>query len=291
MIPARRLASHACLLLVLLLLLLPPPQALAGAWTQPEGRGQLILNHFYYSSDAFFDADGQRQSQPRFDKFEINPYLEYGISDDWTIGASLFAHYVTQETRTETGSGVTLSGHSDNVGLGNSEIFARWQLYRGGRAAIALQPLVKLPALYARNRLPKAGSEAFDAELSLLGGYGFDGWGRAHYIDTRLGYRHRFSAGLEDQLRADLKLGLRLNRALSLIPELSATLAFNGNTDTTFTQDGQNDYDLLKLGLAAQYELHDLAPGAFVQLGGFAHVAGRNAGEGYGLLLATGFNF
>ena len=261
-------------------------QAYAGAWNQPRGDLYLALSEFYYTNDTYFDLDGDKQSQGRFFKSELNPYIEYGISDEWTVGANLFFHYVEQET-TQTlsvgGTTVNITADEFNYGLGDSEFFARYQLYRDNDYVLSIQPLIKTPAVYAYDRLPKAANEDWDAEVSLLGGTNFRWRGYDHYIDTRIGYRKRFDPLLDDQLKLDAKVGIRLDPYWTLIPAAYATLSTDLPKQATFSQSGQNDYDLAKLETMIQYRFPDRP--LSVHAGGFYHVWGRNAGSGGGLFI------
>lgn len=283
-----KLARHVTTLIALWLI---PSAVQSGAWTQAEGRTHLIINSVYYTNDQFFDRDGNLESQPRFDKYEYNPFVEYGVADELTIGASFMMQLLFQETSStfsNQNTTVTVTGSDYNYGIGNTELFARYRLHAGTRHVLSVQPLIKLPAYYAFDRVPRADSNNFDAELSLLGGYSFPLFGQEHYIDVRVGYRHRFHSMLEDQFRGDIKLGLRLNRRWEIIPALSTIQAINASKDLFFTEDGQNDFDLVKFETMLQYNLNEHM---YLQLGGFGHIDGRNVGEGYGAIFSTGFKF
>ena len=51
-----------------------------------------------------------------------------------------------------------------------------------------------------------------------------------------------------------------------------------------YTQDGQNDYDLLKAEISTHY-IYDSQRYFFVNL--FQHISGRNTGGGHGLTIGT----
>lgn len=274
----RGLRAKAC---ALFLAILSPQVAFGGAWNQPAGEGLFILNQFYFENDAFFDSSGAKQSQARFQKFELNPYVEYGLNDNWTVGANLFVHAIAQEAGASTPA-------QQNYGLGDSELFIRRPLYRGEQFRLAVQPLLKLPAYYVNDAPLRAGNTRMDGELALLAGYAFHAWGHWHFVDALTAYRHRLHPQLNDQLRSSLTLGLRLNERWSVLPAISYLHATDRPEVTFFTEDGQNDLDLLKLELSLQYELRH---GKFLQAGGFHHAYGRDAGAGSGIKLAFGFTF
>lgn len=256
--------------------------ALAGAWTKPEGKGEVIVTSLYFSSGGFWDNGAHHSAQPRFEKIELNPYLEYGYSDEITLGGNLFLHALSQDSR----AGSTAAEH--NFGLGNSEFFARYQLYQSPQSVVSLQPLISLPSAYEQSAAPRSGSDSFDGELSLLGGHNFALFGQSHYGEARIGYRHRLDSDLHDQLRIDAKLGLRLNENWEMIPAAYGVFALASAPNPTFTEDGQQDYDLVKLEAMLRYNLSEQS---YLQGGGFAHLYGRNVGDGSGFMLSFGRHF
>ncbi len=91
-------------------------QAYAGAWVKHKHQGYLALTSNYYQTSYFYDDKGNQQSQDRFHKLEENLYIEWGLTDNITLGSNLFGNYVSQ-----SGKG--------NLGLSNSEFFLRQKLY------------------------------------------------------------------------------------------------------------------------------------------------------------------
>tara|TARA_B100000989_G_scaffold242722_1_gene189678 strand:- start:117 stop:944 length:828 start_codon:yes stop_codon:yes gene_type:complete len=269
---ARALLSAGCVFVA-------AGHAHAGAWTQAQGDLLAISNQVYFTSDAFWDLDGDKQSQSRFNKYEINPYLEYGLRDDITLGANLFLQYVRQD----------INGQSeDNIGLADTELFLRKRLYKDDNWVISLQPLLKLPSQFSDDdALPRGGSSPWDAELSLMAGYSFKALARYHFVDSRIAYRKRANS-LRDQVKLEAKLGWQLYDGFYVIPAAYATLSTDLPDNATFQQSGELDYDLYKLELTGLYKLDD---SRFVQAGGFAHVDGRNTGKGYGFMLSIGQTF
>ncbi|MAR56123.1 MAG: hypothetical protein CMM93_02975 [Rickettsiales bacterium] len=257
----------------------------AGAWTQSQDSTFLAVSEFYFTSDSYYDLNGNEIGQPRFTKHEINAYVEHGYTDELTVGANLFLNYVDQDQVSPTGARIA----SDNYGLGDSEIFARYQVYRDNTYAVAIQPLVKLPAIYAEDRLPRGGGEQLDYELSLLGGMNFALFGRNHYLDTRIGYRYRHDDSLNGQYLADARVGLNIADQWTLIPAAYFTYSADLPSVAQFSQSGQNDYDLIKLEAMVQYALPDQP--LRLHAGLFNHVDGRNSGTGTGLYLGGSYTF
>ena len=59
-----------------------PNRTLAGAWTQPQGSGLMIDTLFGWSGEGAPWGGGKGVDQTRLD---AQTYLEYGLTDDWTI--------------------------------------------------------------------------------------------------------------------------------------------------------------------------------------------------------------
>jgi hypothetical protein len=83
---------------------------------------------------------------------------------------------------------------------------------------------------------------------------------------------------LHAQYKADVKLGLRVNKTLTLIPAIYAIWAETLPENVPYSQSGQNDYDLIKLETTLQYDLPD-SP-VSLHTGIFTHAGGRNSGTG-----------
>ncbi len=250
-----------------------PSFAWAGAWTQPEGKSQLITNFsFYKTTEKFSEDDGERQATPRFTKYEINPYYEYGWRDGITLGGSTFLQRLRQ--RGEDGQ------TEDNEGIGETELFARFRVWEDGPAIVSVQPLIKLPPVYRDGDGPKAGRREHDVELSLLGGYGFSWLGQDHYLGLRGGYRRRFGL-IGDQWKFDAELGLRYDEHWMLRPQLSVTGKGDDADLQFFSVSGQNNYDLTRLQLVANYRISERYT---VEFGGFKHIGGDNTGAGGGVM-------
>jgi hypothetical protein len=246
----------------------------AGAWTLPAGDGLFIAQASYFSSDRYFDADGNRQRQPTFRKYELQPYAEYGVKDWLTVGGSAYAQRVSQSD-------------NDNYGLADTELFARVRLWQPENAVLSIQPLVKLPSRFGESGLPRGGSRSTDMELNLLYGTAGTYWGMPYYTDMRVGYRTR-SRDLSPQWRTDLAIGVMVSEHWQIIPALRSVIATDAPENITFREDGEQDYDLAKAELTVAYHL---GAKRWVQATAFDHVAGIQTGAGRGFALGFAQRF
>lgn len=261
--------------LVLALCLAAPLPAAAGAWTQRKGDGQAIVTARTYSTGTRFDDNGRKRSQRRYSAQNINPYLEYGLTDRLTLGANLLA------TRADDGTNA-------RIALSDSEFFARARLWQEENWVVSLQPTLTLPGPQSgTKRRPAIGSKSGAAGAQLLAGYGFPLLGGQHFSEAGIGYRHRMG-NPGDQLTASATLGFALTPDLTLMPQLFQTVRLKAPAAASFTESPRDDYTLTVLQLSALYRLDEKNA---LQLGGFAHVAGENAGAGRGLLLSAWRNF
>lgn len=244
--------------------------AYAGAWTQEVGKTLFIGNLSYYSTDRYFDNSGSKQPLASYKKYEFNPYIEYGFKDDITIGANLFVQRAAQY-------------NNINIGIGDSEFFARLRLWQKDGLVFSLEPMIKLPSLEKESNQPQIGSRNFDTGLSSSIGYGFKAYNLNHYINMDTGYRHRFGVP-SDQLKLSVSAGVSITKETMILTQLFATKRVASNYNPVFTQSSSDDYDLSKIQLSGVYKLNEETS---LQLGAFRNVSGRNIGNGSGFIFSV----
>jgi protein XagA len=182
--------------------------ALAGPWTQPKGKGQVIVKYEDMRADRGFDPDGALADLPAERRDTVaGVFVEYGLTDritlqfkgDWQSGEDAFVDY---------------------EGRGPLEIGATWQVWRDARTAVSLY------AGYAdggegRNAgyaAPGVGDSDWEARASV--GHSF---GRA-FVDVQAARRMR--QGLPDETRVDATAGVHLGESWMLLSQ-----AFGGQAD------------------------------------------------------------
>ena len=250
------------------------PCAFAGAWVQPVGQGLAIAQATYYSADSYYDTRGSKQPQATYDKFELQPYLEYGATDWLTVGGSAYLQSVHQ-------SGI------DNYGIADPEFFARTRLWHDDKQVLSLQPYVKFGSRFADDSPPRGGSTSHDLELSALYGRNLHVVSDRDYLDTRIGYRLR-DHGLSNQWRADAALGLSVTDRIQLVPAVRAVVSTDLKDAAIFSESGDLDYDSVKAELAGLYHLNEQQ---WLQATLFKDVAGVQTGDGYGISLGFAQRF
>lgn len=251
-------------------------EAYAGAWTQEAGHGQLIATGLYYTASSLYTNQGRKRHQPRYDKYELNPYFEYGVWDGVTAGANLSLQRTSQD------ASASAPGHS-NWGVGDSEFFLRARLWQKDGFALAAEPMVKLPSPDASSDQPRLGGSHPDMGMGLSAGYGFSAYGLSHFVDLDTQYRARLGAP-KDQVKLAATAGISLTQQIMLMPQLFFTFRTSSPQAASFTQSSADDYNLIKGQLSALYKL---TPDVSLQLGGFVDIDGRNSGSGKGALVSV----
>ena len=246
----------------------------AGAWTQSEGHGLFITQVTRYSTDSFFDTEARKQSQPEFTKYEIQPYIEYGLKDWLTVGGSAYLQSVAQSGR-------------NNYGIADPEAFARLRLYQTDARVLSIQPLVKFGSRFNREGTPRGGSKSHDAELSALYGGNLHVISDKDYFDTRIGYRWRDN-DLSDQWRADAAIGLSVTNSIQLVPAVRAIYSPGMTDAAVFSENGDLDYSVLKAEVAGIYHVDE---NQWLQATLAKHVYGVQTGAGYSLSLGYAKRF
>ncbi len=248
--------------------------AYSAAWLQDEGRLQLINNFTWYSTESFFNTNGDRLPQAEFTKLEYNPYAEYGLSKETTVGISTSFQSLSQ-------------GSQDNSGLGDTEIFFRKQLFKDDWTVISYQPLIKIPGFYSETRQPLLGNKQIDVELRALYGTSFQFIEQYHYVNLELAYRRKFEKP-QDEIRFDATLGFKPKPDILLLAQIFSIFSVDTANVASFQNANSTDFDLTKLQLSA---VKDLSETMSVQLGIFRNLRGRNTGSGGGVLLSVWLKF
>ncbi len=249
--------------------------AQAGAWLQKPGELQLIVTGLYYQAGSRFDNDGKKVGQRDFTKYEVNPYVEYGLTDNYTLGANVSLQHLDDST------------HS-RYGLGDIELFVRRKLVQTRRMVVSVQPLFKIPSPQGdRLSSPLIGSRLPDIGSTVQLGYKFKALGRWHYAEAEAGYRYRYGAP-SDQYVFNATLGLNIAPDWTVMPQYFQTVRREKPIAVLFTESPRDDYNLSKLQLSAVYQID---PQRAVQFGVFQHVAGTNVGAGGGGLVSLWSKF
>ncbi|QTC92060.1 hypothetical protein IFJ75_03860 [Brevundimonas goettingensis] len=216
--------NAAAALLAGVAVLLSPAVADAGAWTQPKGKGQIIVKYEDMRADQGFDPDGNRVDLPQERRdSSAGVFAEYGLTDrltvqfkgDWQDGEDIFLNY---------------------EGRGPLEIGLTWQVWRDDATAVSLYGGYA-SAGEGRNAgyaAPGVGDHDFEARVSV--GRSFGGqpvrWGPDRSF-VELQAARRMRDGLPDETRVDFTVGGHFGESWMVLAQ-----AFGGAADDDGSAEG-----------------------------------------------------
>lgn len=201
--------------LLLIASILAPAPALANAWAQPKGQGQVIVKFEDLRADEGFDASGAKATLPA-DRLEsaVRLLAEYGLTERVTL--QIKADYQSGE-----------DFFVDYDGRGPLEIGLIWQAWRDDYSAVSLY-IGYADAGEGRNAgYADPGVGKHDFEVRAAGGtsWVFDKSGAPDQAFVELQAARRMRDGLPDEVRADATAGAWYGDWLLL------GQAFGGQTD------------------------------------------------------------
>jgi hypothetical protein len=251
-----------------ILALSPVDAAKAGAWLQPEGRGQIIFNPSVMVASQRFDRTGRPARSDRFVKQDAQTLVEYGLRENVTVSLATGARGETQPIEGAVQQVLTSTlGGGLRVGVWRSDdLVVSAQL----RAATGFER--SLPALQRRF------GPRHEIEARVLAGYSFRIGGLPAFVEAQAGYRWR-STGRADEALLDLSVGVRPIERLQVILQVFNT--------TALQRDGYGGRDRPRQHKLQGSVVVDVTETWSVQAGGFVSLAGRSALREQGVLLGV----
>ncbi|MGC1480521.1 MAG: hypothetical protein WA771_08450 [Chthoniobacterales bacterium] len=259
-------------------MLVTPPRSWAGAWAKPQGEGLAVLSYYFYTTADQFGDGWDREDfgfDGRFTKNEWNLYVEYGLTDQFTLIGNFFLDGLAYSNE---------FGRDTNFGLADQEVGLRYQFAQS--IPQALQFTVKIPGPYDVNDSPALGNGQTDIELDYYIGHAFPVGSRWGFFDLGFGYRLR-TAEPADELRWYLTGGIQITDWLDIYFIEASGIHGLGNDEPQFVGDNillTTDFDLIKIGASA---LVEPVEGWILQAGPYWHAAGRATGAGGGFKIAV----
>lgn len=245
-------------------------EASAGAWLQPQGEGLAIVTTDFSDSTRYFDSHGKLIPIPAYQKFSLGTYIEYGLSDEFTLVAQPFFDSDKQAT----------SPSPTKLTTGGTDIGLRAGLGNFGGTIISAQVTAHVPFV-TRAPLVNFDEDTVPAgDFRLLLGHSFtiDGF------DCFAGLEGSYRVEGDDEpgeWHADATLGARPRPDLLLLIQSFATIASQA------TQVSPH-YAWVKLQESAVY---DVSPRWSLEGGFFETIAGSEAGRELGPTAALWYRF
>jgi hypothetical protein len=242
------------------LALAAPSAAYAGAWTLPQGQGQIIQTLSGWLGWGSPAPDGGRE-----DKVETQTYVQYGLTDRLTIIGELSAERYALSAPKDVYAGLDTTG----AGL-------RARIWSNDAWTFALEATAFYGGATDASRPAQAGGAGPAADARALLGHNLTLYGFPAFIDAEAGYRVR-TEGPPSEWRADLTLGVDWTPRAQILLQTFNTISQGPGTG------GFPAWEAHKGELSLVYALDDKWA---VQVGGFGTIWRRNATSEYGAIVA-----
>jgi protein XagA len=253
----------------------------AGAWTIQKGKiyDRLAVN--YYFADREFNSEGHRNDladNGKFRDYNINNYIEFGLTDKITVINSLYFKKIEKEDDVK---------ETKTYGIGDIDLGVKYKLAEGTWGIFSSQALVKIPEAYDANDDLPLGNGQYDLELRLL-------YGRSlypaipGYCNFEVGYRWRLDDP-SDEIRYLIEVGIDITKSLYGRAKLDGTYSMDngehfdesGNPTTT------NNFDIGKLDLTLGYKINKSWA---IEAGYMPAIYGQNIAAGATYTIAVSFS-
>ena len=208
-----------------------PATAFGGAWTLPQGTGQLIETLYGWTGFGPPWGGNPPANQSRFD---AQTYVQYGLTDTLTVyGETAFEHYAIGEPTPNTYNGLDYSG----LGL-------RKKLWSTGEWVFSGEATVFIPGAHDSHAPAQEGNTGWAGEARLNAGRNFTlpsipglGWfpgidAVPGFLDAEVAYRLR-TEGPPDEWHGDLTVGFKFTPKIMLMLQDFTTVSMSTN-DPTF---------------------------------------------------------
>jgi protein XagA len=196
-----------------------PAVAWGGAWTLPQGTGQLIETLYGWTGFGPPWGGNPAVGQSRFD---AQTYVQYGLTDSLTVfGQTALEHYALGPPTQNTYNGLDYS----DIGL-------RAKLWSTGEWVFSGEATAFVPGAYDPHAPAQEGNTGGAGEARLLAGGNFTLGSTPGFVDAELGYRLR-TAGPPDEWHGDLTIGFKFTPRVMLMLQSFTTVSV-ASTDATF---------------------------------------------------------
>ena len=208
-----------------------PATAFGGAWTMPQGTGQLIETLYGWTGFGPPWGGNPPANQSRFD---AQTYVQFGLTDTLTVyGETAFEHYAIGEPTPNTYNGLDYSG----LGL-------RQKLWSTGEWVFSGEATAFIPGAHDSHAPAQEGNTGWAGEARLNAGRNFTlasvpglGWfpgigSVPGFLDAEIAYRVR-TEGPPDEWHGDITVGFKFTPQIMLMLQDYTTVSMS-TKDPTF---------------------------------------------------------
>ena len=180
-----------------------PAGAFGGAWTLPQGTGQLIET--LYGWTGFGPPWGGNPAVPQ-NRVDAQTYVQYGLTDSFTVlGETALERYALGPPTQNTYTGLDYSG----AGL-------RAKLWSTGEWVFSGEATVFAPGAHDSKAAAQEGNTGWAGEARFNAGGNFTLGSTPGFIDAEFAYRLR-TAGPPNEWHGDLTVGFKFTPRLMLM--------------------------------------------------------------------------
>ncbi len=206
------------LLIVLNLIALQIQAAHAGAWTQKKGGLFIKLGMLRFESTSQYLLSGDREKLSNLGRVvdvSVYSYLEYGLSDNMTVLASLPVKRITFDCAVE-------DCRKSSSGVADLQFGLRYRL-AAQPWVVSIESTLKLATGYETSlgdeleSAPPLGDGQTDYDLRILAGKSL--FNHSGYLNLEAGYRARSKAPV-DEIPFSVELGVNLTKEYLLIGKI-----------------------------------------------------------------------
>ena len=255
----------------LFVVVMAPTAAMAGAWTLPDGTGQMLATIAASTATSAFDDNANLTSIPRYNKLDADVLVEYGFTDQLTLMLQSGLQHVD----------IAAPVDASRTGLDYTDFGARYRFFQADGWVVSGQALFEVPGTSQTTNPAAIGYTDFEADLRVLVGKSFMLGTMPAFVDIEAAQRQR-GDGAPNEFRADGTLGVQVAPRWLILAQ-SFNVVSEGAGSPVF---GRYDYE--KFQLSAVYSLS--ATWA-LQGGGFTTYAGRNSIQENGLVAGVWHKF
>lgn len=249
-----------------------PGAVWAGAWTMEEGHGQVITTGTFSVATEAFDNSRSKVSIPRYNKFELEPMIEYGVTNRFTLMLGPTFQHI----------GIASPIDAARTGMGYTEVGGRYRFWQNDGWVFSGQALARIPGTVDYRNPAAIGYTDPELDMRLLFGKSFKIGSLPAFID--LEPAQRFRAGdPPNEFRFDATFGVHLSPEWMLLLQSLNVFSEGAGSGIFFPS-----YDYEKFQVSVVY---NFAPAWAVQVGGYTTYSGRNALQENALITALWYRF
>jgi hypothetical protein len=201
-----------------------PATAFGGAWTMPQGTGQLIETLYGWTGFGPPWGGNPPANQSRFD---AQTYVQYGLTDSLTaFGETAFEHYAIGEPTPNTYNGLDYSG----LGL-------RQKLWSTGEWVFSGEATAFIPGAHDSHAPAQEGNTGWAGEARLNAGRNFalssiPFFGSVPgFLDAEIAFRLR-TKGPPDEWHGDVTVGFKFTPKIMLMLQDFTTVSMSTDNRT-----------------------------------------------------------